>query len=380
MEEKKENGKSEKMATKEQGIPAINQATIVDMVGDRVEKWIANGQITLPGDYDVNTAMKFAWLELQTVKDLGDKPLFVDGKLDETVGTRNSLINALLTMAVQGLNVGKDQGYFIIFAKQVTFMRSYFGTERVAIMVQPKIASFASNVIREGDEVTYDLDNGRIKNLVHKTSWENRNKAITGAYAVAFDIEGKPFSSDIMSTEEIHASWKMSKAKPFDDNGKLKPTSRHAQFPVEFSKRTVLDRLCKPVINTSTDKALLRDMIKRSSELADSADVQEEIQENANKGPVIDVTTDKIAIEPAANSVDTFKTLMHEAPDFQILNGFRKAFFESDLSAEEKKDLQRTYQAEAKRLQRPKGQEQPDSDTKEEAPKEEPEQKRGPGF
>jgi recombination protein RecT len=381
---------------------AINQASLTDMVASKINSWVSNGDIILPKDYDINNAMKFAYLKLQTTKDLNNKPLFVDGKLDESVGTKNSVINALLTMSVQGLNVGKEQGYFIIFARQVTFMRSYFGTEAVTKMVQSKIGSFESAVIREGDTITYEMKYGKIMDLVHKTSWDNRSKPITGAYCVALDILGQPFDIELMSIEEIHNSWKQSKNPPFDGSGKLKPESQHAKFPVEFCKRTVINRLCKPIFNTSNDKQLLADMINKSEDLADRAMVDEDVAQLANTGPILEITSEAETPrveELAGTEVEKGEAIPPEEPtkeepkeevtanpttfdlhrqalevclDFGGLNNILKGIREdSNLTDEEKKALDDVRVAAVDRLKKP----QPEKD---EAPK--AATTKGPGF
>jgi recombination protein RecT len=371
MAEEKKGGNGAVPATKTGDALAINQQSVTDIVGAKMNQWLKEGAIVLPRDYSIQNAMKFAWLELQTTKDLNDRPLFVDGKMQEEVGTKNSLVAALLNMAVQGMNVGKDQGYFVIFAKQVTFMRSYFGTETLTKTLEPKVKDFASAVIREGDEITYDMQYGKITNLVHKTNWANRSKPILGAYAVALDADGKPLAIDIMSIEEIHQSWKQSKGRPFDDQGKLKPSSYQAKFPVEACKKTVLNRLCKPIINTSTDKEILLTMIKTSDELADRAMVEDDIGQLANQGEIIDVTADAPALgsgteaapgngaeadpppegEKKPDPVETYRLKMDNAPEFVSLNNARDGFMEDKgLSEEEKKGLHKVYQANGKRL------------------------------
>lgn len=293
--------------TKTGTVVAAGQS-IVDVVGEKVNAWLTQGQIRLPKSYSVDNAMKFAYLELQNIQNKDYKPLFVNGKLDENVATKESLINALLSMAVQGLNVGKDQGYFIVYGKTVSFQRSYFGTECVTMMVEPKVKDFSVEIIYEGDEFEYEIKAGKKFITTHKQSFGNmKTDKILGAYAIALDEQGSVWKTDLMTIAEIHQSWKQSKANPFGQDGKVKPDSNHGKFPVEYCKKTVLGRLCKPIINTSTDNQLLLDMIRKTDDLADRAEAESEIETEANTGPVIDITPEPAAVAETATGGEPVK-------------------------------------------------------------------------
>ena len=280
----KDKGNGAVSATQPGASLAINQASLVDVVGVKVNNWLVNGEIVLPADYSVDNAMKFAYLALQEVKDR-------DGKAALEVCTEDSIVNALLTMAVQGLSVGKNQGFFIVFAGKLTFQRSYFGTMALTMMVQPAIKDFAYAVVYQGDKFTYGIKLGKKMVTSHEQDIDNVHKdKIKAAYAIALNERGEPLRSEIMTYEEIQQSWKQSKQNPFDEKGQLRAGTVHSKFTADMSLRTVINKLCKPIINTSTDKQILLDMIKRSEELADRALVEEEIEEAANKGPVLDIT------------------------------------------------------------------------------------------
>lgn len=365
---------------------AINQQSIVDVVGTKINSFLMNGELALPKNYSVENAMKFAWLALQDVKDKNDRPAL-------EVCTKDSIVNALLNMAVQGLNVGKNQGYFIVYGNRLNFQRSYFGTMAITKAVEPRIDDFAFSVVYEGDKFKYGIKHGKKAVSEHEQDLDNvRKDKIKAAYCMALDHEGNVFRTEIMTLAEIHQSWKQSKQNPFDDRGQLKPGTVHSKFTADMCLRTVINKCCKPIINTSTDSELLLDIIKKTEDIADRAAAEEEIAENANKGPIIDITPlvgeKQQGKEEAPSLADGFSNRLKEARDFAELNAALKdAKASADLTAEEKRDISDLYHAEAKRLkQKPEGNqaqaEDPEPSKEEEAPEENPPQatQRKPGF
>jgi len=59
-----------------------------------------------------------------------------------------------------------------------------------------------------------------------------------------------------MSLDEIKQSWRMSKNKIFDENGVLNVNSVHARFMAEACKKTVINRTCKRITNSSNDRGV----------------------------------------------------------------------------------------------------------------------------
>lgn len=354
---------------------AINQQSIVDVVGAKINSFLMTGDLALPRHYSIENAMKFAWLALQDVKDKNDRPAL-------EVCTKDSIVNALLSMAVQGLNVGKNQGYFIVYANRLNFQRSYFGTMAITKMVEPRIDDFAFAVVYQGDTFKYGIKHGKKAVSEHEQDLDNVMKdKIKAAYCMALDYEGNPFRTEIMTLAEIYQSWKQSKQTPFDDKGNLRPGTVHAKFTADMCLRTVINKCCKPIINTSTDSQLLLDIIKKTEDMADRAEAEEEIGKEANKGPVIDITSmvGQGQQEEVPAPVDGYSKRMKDAKDFAELNAALKEAKEaSNLTPNEKRDLSDLYQEEAKRLkQKPSSQpetaDQPHSETgipaTEEAPK-----------
>jgi recombination protein RecT len=280
---KEENIKATPAPAKQESPLQIMKRTVVDIVAAKVHGFIQNGELHLPRDYSVENAIKSAWLILQTVEDK-------DHNKALAVCTRDSIANALLDMIVQGLNPGKRQVYFIAYGKILVAQRSYFGSMAVAQMVDPRVREFSQACVYEGDKFKYGIVNGKKSVTLHEQDIDNVDKRnILAAYAVALDKDGNPLRTDIMTIDEIHQAWRQSKVSPFDERGNVKDASTHGKFAADMAQKTVTNRLCKMIINASSDSALLLDAIKRNDELADSAAVAEEIEERANAGDVLEL-------------------------------------------------------------------------------------------
>ena len=273
--------------TIEKKIIPIVEKSVVDIVSEKVSEFLKSGQLDLPKNYSVDNALKSAYLILNTVEDKDKNKVMIDGKLTG-VCTKASIANAILDMVVQGLNPGKKQCYFIVYGKTLSCQRSYFGSMAVAEMVNPAIKDWGYNVVYDGDKFSYGIHNGKASVIEHEQKLENIDKLkIIAAYAMAVDINGSPIKTEIMTIEEIHQAWKMSKMKPFDDQGNLKAESTHGRFARDMALRTIINKVAKFIINASSDNALLLERINRAEDLADEAAVQMEIEEKSNTGSVI---------------------------------------------------------------------------------------------
>lgn len=291
--------KEEKRKNRAENMPATNQETttikvtpematarrIVDIVAARTRQYIESGELLMPDDYDVNGAIKAAYLALQEVTDKDKVPAL-------RVCTESSIANALLDMIVQGLNPRKKQCAFVVFGRTLVCMREYFGSMAIAERVDPRIKDWGCKVVYADDELEYDIVNGKYQNLRHHQSNKNIQKdKIVGAYAMALDQNGDPLFTEYLTWDQILQAWKQSPAKPFDDKGSLKPDSVHAKFPADMAQRTAINKVCKFIVNRSSDKHLtaLKERLNRMQELADEAMVNEEISKNANKGEVLEI-------------------------------------------------------------------------------------------
>ena len=126
---------------------ALIKRDVVDVVGKKVQEFVSRGELHLPPNYSVENAMKSAWLILQNTFDKDKRPVLQNC-------TRDSIANALLDMAVQGLNPAKKQGYFIAYGRQLVFQRSYFGTMAITKRVAGAKDIFAE-LVYKGDEFEY---------------------------------------------------------------------------------------------------------------------------------------------------------------------------------------------------------------------------------
>jgi recombination protein RecT len=208
-----------------------------------------------------------------------------------TACDRESVAAALLDMVVRGLNPIKKQCYFIAYGKHLACQRSYFGSMAVAKAVQPKIDDFAYAVVYENDVFEYGIDRGKKYVIKHEQKLENVNKAnIAAAYCIALNVEGDPYRSEIMTIDEIKQAWKQSQMNPIDEKGNVKSTSTHGKFTADMAMKTVINKLCKGIINASSDNALLLDTIKKNQDLADRASAEAEIEAEANTGEMLDIT------------------------------------------------------------------------------------------
>ena len=241
------NNKNKIMETKnkqQQTAPSGNVIArfenISEQVLNKIEKFQADGGLTLPANYSVENHMKSAWLILQSTKDRDNRPAL-------EVCTKDSIANALFDMVLQGLAVSKNQGYFIVYGNKLEFQRSYFGTVALAKRVGGIKQEPIANVIYEGDEFVYSIDpnTARIQIIKHEQKIENiDNTKIKAAYALIVRPDGTT-QVTIMSMQQIRKSW---------EQGATKGNSpAHKNFPEEMAKKTVIGRTCKMIINSSDD-------------------------------------------------------------------------------------------------------------------------------
>jgi recombination protein RecT len=257
-------------------VVAQNSTIFVERIENKVATFCQSGKLTLPPDYSVGNALRSAYLLLQEVKDRNKQPAL-------KVCTDASVYNALLEMAVMGLNPAKKQCYFIVFGKQLTMMRSYFGAEALAKRVRPEIRDIVAQAIYLQDEFDYTIEKGQMKVVLHKQKITNKVKSeLVGAYALALDEEGNEIATDIMTMEEIKASWRMSKTKPVSDSGDIKEGSTHDKFLADMAKKTVIARLCKPIINSSSDQSILGEFIQQNQIELAKGQLEEQVEVNAN--------------------------------------------------------------------------------------------------
>ena len=273
---------------KQEGTTAVTvEKNISDRVANRVNELVKGGRIDLPANYSVGNAISSAWLVLQGVKDKSNQPVL-------QTCTQASIANALLDMAVMGLNPAKKQGYFIPYGNQLTWFTSYFG--KCAVVKRLKGINYepVATIIYEGDEVELGHNElGEEYIVTHKTTWESKLKGIrVGAYATV--KQNDIIRSAVMTEKEIKEAWMKNPGQNKRD---------HIDFEGEFMKRTVINRLVKMIAQTSNDDDLLAEtMIANEDKHYDfegsaEAVADSEIKELANAGEVVDIPLDAVEVE-----------------------------------------------------------------------------------
>lgn len=263
---------------------------IVNEVEGRIQSLVQGEQLHLPPNYSAANALQAAGLVLQDVKTKDGEPAL-------SACTRPSVANALFSMVVQGLDVGKKQGYFIAYGNTLTFQRSYFGTLAVAKRMAGVRHAFAE-VIYKGDDFEYEIREGRKIVTKHTQSLDNVDEDnIRGAYAVVeFLEEGRPAATEIMTWPQIQKAW----SKGQGNN----PARR--DFPGQMAMRTVLNRALKLYINSSDDNHLGLQEFNRDTDAALEDDAETDALENANRDEidVDDDTTIDVEAAPVEDEPD----------------------------------------------------------------------------
>ena len=254
---------------------ATIKTEIFDKVQTTVRSYANSGELALPDGYSPENAMKSAWLILQEATDANRRPVLESC-------TRASIINTLQSMLYQGLNPDKKQCYFIAYGDKLTLQRSYFGSMHVARMVDPAITDICYDVVYEGDVFEMEKRRGHTVVATHRQKLENVDKSkIIAAYCSVF--RGDAEDTTVMTMDEIKAAWHKSRMNPVDERGNIKANSTHGQYTKDMVIKTVVNRACKYIINSSDDSSLLARAVNGTyDDTRTRADiVEDEIQQNA---------------------------------------------------------------------------------------------------
>lgn len=286
------------------------EKNISDSVQNRITELAQDRRLVLPPNYSVGNALASAWLILQNVKDRNGQPAL-------KVCTPQSIANALLDMAIMGHNPAKKHGYFIVYGDQLTWFPSYFGKCASLKRIDGIEHEPIGTLIYDGDEIVLGHNElGEEMIVEHKTSWQNKLKGnIVGAYATVTYKDVK--RSAVMTMAEIKEAW----AKNPSPGNKRD----HDTFTGEFAKRTVINRLVKPILQTSNDDDLLAEtIIQNEDQHWDFADAQivseenkakREIATSANTGPVIDVAPEEPTSAPEPKPTPEAKPQPEPTPE-----------------------------------------------------------------
>lgn len=242
------------------------ERNITDQVLSRVASFQAAGEMRLPKDYSPENALKSAYLILSEAKDK-------DGKQVLQSCSQESIAQALLKMVTEGLSPMKRQGSFIAYGGRLSWQREYAGNIAMARRVGG-LKKIKANAIFEGDvfEFEVDTETGRRRLIKHTQTLKTVGSGkIIGAYAIT-ELEDGTKDMEVMDIVKIQKAWEQSINK-----GK---SPAHINFPDQMAAKTVINRACKLLINTSDDSDLYDD---DQTEDVHAADVKSTISERANK-------------------------------------------------------------------------------------------------
>ena len=281
------------MAKQETSLMAY-AGSLTAAVEQKVAGMLADKRLDLPADYSANNALKAMQLAVMQTEDRNKRPAL-------EVCTKESIIECMLSMVVQGLNPAKKQCYPIVYGNKLTLFRSYFGAMAVAKRVDPTIKEINASVVYKNDTIKSHKSNGKLIIDTHEQDMLHMDKSdLVGAYATVVYMDGTT-ESDFRTFDQIKQAWKQSIIHPVDDKGNIKEGTTHDKFTEDMCLRTVINRVCKKIINSSSDESIVAQYAKATQAEMDMAEADETIMLDANTGEIIDI--DEIeeveVVEPA---------------------------------------------------------------------------------
>jgi recombination protein RecT len=241
---------------------------ISTQVLSKIEAFQASGELTLPKGYNVENALKSAYIILSNPKDN------ILAKCD-----KSSVAEALLKMVVYGVSPIKKQCYFIPYGEKLECSISYAGNIAIAKRYG-NLKSIKGNAVFEGDTFEFEVDTvtGRRKVTKHIQTLESvGSNKIKGAYAV-FELNDGSVDVEVMSIAQIQMSW--------NQGGSKGNSPAHKNFADQMAIKTVLNRACKLLISSSDDSVLYDPLEEENVIDVTGENVQHEIKSKANKTPL----------------------------------------------------------------------------------------------
>lgn len=262
------------------------QEETTQQIMDRVNGWQETGELVLPNGYHVGNAIKMAWLYLQTVENM-QKQKAVD------ICTKDSICNALLNMVIHG-EYPQKHCYFIMYGDRLEWNERYLG-KLMRAKRDTEIAKVNAQVVYEGDEFVYTIDDNGEKQLVkHVPNIANiDNTKIVAAYAVVINKDGSRHI-EIMTRTMIQKAW---------EQGAMKGKSgAHNNFTDQMCMKTVIQRACKIALDSTADPT---DNDDDPNHNYDEATAQREAaQRQVADAEAIEVKDEPQGIEAGAHYVD----------------------------------------------------------------------------
>lgn len=231
---------------------------------------------TLPKDYNHVNAIKASVLVLSELKDRNGRPF-------NEVCTPQSIQKALFSMATKGLDVSRNQAYYIVRGNQLCLHESYFGKVARVKRVYPDFDP-TPRVVYQGDvfEYTTDVKTGRMQLVKHEQKLENLDKDFVGAYMYLPCPDGGQ-KLYIMTKKAILQAWMKSSNKSM--------TVQH-EFREKMIGKTIINSGCTMIINATPE--LFENNIQ-VNENGNDDDIVEEVQaETLSESEPIEINPDEI--------------------------------------------------------------------------------------
>lgn len=168
--------------------------------------------LSFPKDYNLSNALMGAYLVLKETKDKNNNPILESC-------SQISIANSLMNMATLGLSVQKKQGYFVSYAGQCQFQRSYFGNITIARRYGMK--DIHAEIIYQGDKFKYHIEDGNKVLDSHEQDFMNiDNEKILGAYAVVLMEDGTKHL-EVMNIKQITGKRKYKVLEQYTEHTKI---------------------------------------------------------------------------------------------------------------------------------------------------------------
>lgn len=235
----------------------LQKKDIGTQVIQRVDNLISCGFV-MPKDYNHINAIKASFLMLSEARDR-------EGKSYLETCTPASIQTALFQMVTKGLDVSKNQAYFIKRGNKLCLDDSYFGkvlqVKRVYPHFDPK-----PRVVYKGDVFEYGTDavTGRKYLIKHEQKLENTDNDFVGAYLYIPCVDGGQ-DLYIMTKKQIMQAWLKSSSKD---------QTTHKQFTDKMVGKTIINSACNMIIYSTPS---LQTPLVRDDEYSDEQEQSEEV-------------------------------------------------------------------------------------------------------
>ena len=280
-------------AGKQQAGLIINNA-LIDGLSAQLKQKQQYG-LSFPSDYNPTNALMGAYLIMKETVDKSGKNIL-------QTCSQTSIANSLMDMVTLGLNASKKQGYFIAYGGKCQFQKSYFGN--ITLARRNGMKSINSEIIYEGDTFKYHIENGMKVIDVHEQDFMNiDNDKIKGAYAVATMEDGST-RVEVMNIVQLKKAWNQRMGGLKED-----ASSTHTKFRDQMAKKTVINRLCKTIGNTSTD-GNISEVSDRIDEISQTDIIAEDFNADIEK------SANQVEFEPDIEVADGEVIPDEELPPF----------------------------------------------------------------